>query len=215
VKSIEEIRAEAARLEGDEARVLRHLLAGGVGLPNAISAKSLALAATDGDQRWLRKIVNHLIWYRKILILSKAGPGGGYYLPANEEEVEEFYRAFYRRGMCGLVKGSMGRKLAFADAITQLGFAWEEDREILEQRRLAGDDPAARGGLTAWGQATARFLERVTKDPERYQTELEYFRAHFGIMLVPREWLPRLVEAEKRATETAETLRKALEGIAA
>jgi hypothetical protein len=212
MKTIDEIRIQAALLEGEEAAVLRVLLAAGAGLENAVSAASLAAAAMV-PARDLRKIVNGLIRYRKILICSKAGKGGGYFLPAEEQEVEQFYQAFWRRGMCGLVKGSMGRKLAAADLITQIGFAWEEDPAILAARKEAGDAP--KPGSTAWAQAAARFLERITQDPATYHIELEYFRQHFGVMLVPREWLPRLIEAEKRATETAETIRKAIEGIAA
>jgi len=83
----------------------------------------------ESCKRRVRMAVNGLIITHGISIMCMAGPSGGYYLPANAEDVERNHRSFHRRAMTGLVKDARGRKAAYADAMVQLSIGFEKEAE--------------------------------------------------------------------------------------
>lgn len=205
MRTIEELKAQYANLVDEEAAVLRVLIERGPGLAMAISAAELADAATEADTRLLRDTINRLIIFRRIPICCRPGRGGGYFIPASELEIERMYLEFYRRGMTGLVKGTRARKATYIDAIAQMAFGFDEDERVLEMRRQAGDIET---GPPAWAQVATRMLDRITQDPERYRTELDFIRERYGDIFLPRERVRKIREA-------ASELVKLTEGIAA
>jgi len=190
MKTLKEIKEQVPQLVGEERKVLEILVKRGTGAAKAIPAISLAGRATGGDDRELRKVITQLIVYHRIPIVCKAGRGGGYFLPASEEEIEAMYRAFYNRGMTGLVKATRARKSAYVDSIVQMAFGFDEDPKIVEMREKMGE--LDEEGPPAWAAMTTQLLDRITEDPETYKRELEYIRERYGDIFVSREKLRQI-----------------------
>lgn len=183
-----------------EAKCVAVLRVQGSGRESAIPAERLALhvfgrwGVTGGDEalRDLRRLVNHLIITHGQPIISKAGKGGGYYLPATEEEVIEYYHAFHRRAMTGLLKASRGKKSAFVELLGQLAFGFDEPemQEVLEALDLTPDvDP-----VPAFVGVITQGLERLAVDPQRYAEEIRQIQRAYGDIFVPREKVRLLKE---------------------
>jgi len=163
----------------------------GTGNKAALSAK--ALAADIGEEpRDLRSLINHLIITHGIPIVCKAGTGGGYFLPASEAEISEFYQTFHRRAMTGLDKASRGKKGAFVEIVSQLSLGFDEpgNREAIDKLRLCPEDDP----VPAWVQVVTRFLDRMADSPEKYAAEIRRIQSAYGDIFVPREKVRLLKE---------------------
>lgn len=178
-----------------EQRCLNILLIQGKGPDAVISQQRLAeLVFGRGDdcRRELRTLINHLIITHGISIMCRAGKGGGHYLPGSENDVNDFFRAFHKRSMTGLIKASRGKKASFVEIVTQLslGFDDAENRAVLERLNLAPDDDP----VPAWVQVVTTFLDRIAGDPRRYATEIRKIQQTYGDIFVPREKVRLLKE---------------------
>lgn len=194
-------------LDPDERMVLEEILRAGyaangspLGKAGALSAASLARKVfgpppRPGDQesnkRAVRKIINALIIRHRMPICCEAGPGGGYYLPAADDEIEANHRRFRRRAMTGLMKASRARSSAYADSVIQLSFGYDgpEGREIRARHRLPEPDPKA---PPLWIHVVTRMLDRLKDDPDRYARELRHLQERYGELMVPRRRVRQL-----------------------
>jgi len=137
----------------------------------------------EGWKREVRSMVNHLVIDHDQPILSKAGPDGGYWIAENQAEVEEFYETFRRRAMTGLTKAARGKQAVLADMVKQLTFEFEDlktPRPALAAKIRPGLDPAP-------VVMVSTFLDKMTKEPERYANELKLLRDKFGKVLLPKD----------------------------
>lgn len=175
-------------LTGTEAMCLRILQECGCGRIAAISAIDLAARLFrfgECGTRNLRTLINHLIMTHGLPIMCEAGPGGGYYLPADAAEAERFKQTFHRRSMTGLVKASRGSKAAFADMMYQytLGFDDPAMQPVVERLRFLPDEDKT----PAWVQLITKLLDRVSSDPALYASEIRRIQKAYGDIFVPRE----------------------------
>lgn len=190
-----------------EAKCVAILRTMGSGRESAIPAERLALnifgswdlTASDEPLRDLRRLVNHLIITHSQPIISKAGKGGGYYLPATEEEILEYYNAFHKRAMTGLLKASRGKKSAFIELVGQLAFGFDspETLEVIENLDLTPEaDP-----VPAFVGIITQGLERLAADPQRYAAEIRQIQKAHGEIFVPREKVTALRDMTQKIGE--------------
>jgi len=156
----------------------------------------------DTCKRRVRSAVNSLIIVHGISIMCRAGVGGGYYLPATKEEVEENSKSFHRRAMTGLVKESRGRKAAYADAMIQLTLGFEGEAE--GYRELTGGP--AEDGPPAWVSVVTGLLEQVKGDPAKYAAEIKRLQEQFGDIFVRRDRVEKLKELSGELSRVLEGL---------
>lgn len=153
-----------------------------VGEENAVSAADLA-ELSDLSGREVRAMHNHMLFDHNLPVLSAAGPKGGYWIAENEGEARQFYDAFRRRGLTGLVKASRGKQSAMVDMVTQLSFEFED---LVDQTAAT---PMIRplGGRPLPVDVVDAFLEKMTGDPEKFADGLRKIREKYGAVLLPRE----------------------------
>jgi len=172
------------------------ILADHIGKEDRIPANQLAWRfflemAEDNDagsfrmepwKRTVRLLVNHLIIDHDQGILAKAGVGGGYWIAGNKQEADEFYNTYRKRGITGITKASRGKKNVMVSIVKQLAFDWEElkggDRPALVKPYDYESAPLA---------VVTSFLDKMTREPERFEHEIRLLRDKFGKVLMPRE----------------------------
>ncbi len=187
-----------------EERCIDILKRQGQGRDNALPAITLAkwtFSDIDDAQamRNVRVLVNHLICTHRIPVCSMPGVRGGYWMPLDEQEVEDVYQARRKRAFTGLVKMAQGRKGAYVDIIEQLtlGFDEPEAERAIERMNLAPDkDP-----LPTWLKVVTRFLTMMDKDPQKYAAEIGALQKSFGDIFVPRDTVKQLRAKSKELTE--------------
>jgi len=134
----------------------------------------------DLKKRTVRHIHNHLLtMHDNIPILSKAGIGGGYWIAANKDEANEFYKTFRKRGMTGLVKASRGKKSILVDIIEQVTFEFE----TLSGNTCALDRPGTSSDSVAITVVDS-FLSRMLKNPEKFSSGLKKLSEKYGSVLL-------------------------------
>ena len=196
--------AEAGMLE---------VLGAHVGAPRKIPAAALAIRfyenffrcrftyseIQDSINQWKRTVrymVNHLIIDHDQAILSKAGVDGGYWIAESKEEVDEFYGTFRKRAMTGLTKAARGKKAVMASIVKQLAFEFDDlkgaERPALMKPYDYESAPLA--VMTA-------FLDKMTREPEKFETELRILRDKFGKVLMPKEDFGRIQALSRQLTE--------------
>ena len=149
----------------------------------------------DMWKRDVRSMVNHLVIDHDQPILSKAGSAGGYWIAKDQVEVDEFYETFRRRAMTGLTKAARGKQAVLADMVKQLTFEFEDMKAA--RPALAGKvrpqihEPAPVVMVSS-------FLDKMTKDPERYANELKLLRDKFGKVLLPKEMFGQIQELSQQ-----------------
>jgi hypothetical protein len=218
---------EGKKLEDDERVILAALIEAGydeegrpLGYAGRLSSNDLAQAIYsiywdmanpvereelhrfENCKRRVRAVVNSLIIAHGISIMCRAGIGGGYYLPATKEEVEENSRSFHRRAMTGLIKESRGRKAAYADAMVQLTLGFEGEAE--GYRELTGGP--AEDGPPAWVTVVTGLLEQVKGDPVKYAAEIRRLQEQFGDIFVRRDRVEKLKELSGELSRVLEGL---------
>lgn len=184
------------------------------GRDNAISAADLANAYAHSIRWWadehekvkreIRYLQNHLLMDHNIPVLSMAGEGGGYWIAATEREASEFYGAFRKRGLTGLVKASRGKQSAMVDMVAQLSFEFEElvdQTGILNTPRIA-----PRGGVPAPIEVVDAFLEKMTRDPGKFADGLRKIGEKYGGVLLPKEKIVALRTEVARMQELVSEL---------
>ena len=138
----------------------------------------------EGWKRDVRSMVNHLVIDHDQPILSKAGSTGGYWIAENQAEVEEFYETFRRRAMTGLTKAARGKQAVLADMVKQLTFEFDELKTakpaLTTKIKPIAHEPAP-------VVMVSTFLDKMTREPEKYANELRLLRDKFGKVLLPRE----------------------------
>jgi hypothetical protein len=145
-------------------------------------------------KREVRSMVNHLVIDHDQPILSKAGPDGGYWIAKNQAEVDEFYETFRRRAMTGLTKAARGKQAVLADMVKQLTFEFEDlktPRPALAAKVRPGMEPAPVVMVSS-------FLDKMTKEPEKYANELKLLRDKFGKVLLPKEMFGEIQDLSQR-----------------
>jgi hypothetical protein len=197
--------SHSAAFSGAEAAMMG-ILADHIGKEDRIPANQLAwrffveMEGQSDDRRfrlepWKRSVrymVNHLVIDHDQGIMSKAGIKGGYWLAGNEEEANEFYETFRKRGITGVTKAARGKKNVMVSLVQQLAFDWEDLQ--------AGDRPAMVRPYdyeSAPLAVVTSFLDRMTKEPERYDQEIRLLRDKFGKVLMPREAFVRIQTLSK------------------
>lgn len=204
------------KLDTDERIVLQELVTQGysamgvpIGRAGAIPARELAeklpmvveggggktsrKRSGDARERELRRVVNRLIIKHGIPIMCEAGPGGGYYLPAFDTEVEDNHARFRQRAMTGLMKASRSRRSAYADAVIQLTLGFDGPEGDAARQRI-GLPPRRGTEPPAWVQVVTRLLDRVKGDPERYADQIRAIQDQYGDIFVPRYKVRELKE---------------------
>jgi len=191
------------------------ILADHIGKDEKISANDLALFFREAmeDRRMLqdewrkglsmwkrdvRYVVNHLIIAHDQPIMSKAGNHGGYWLAETQQEVNEFYETFRKRAMTGMTKAARGKQAVLADMVKQLTFEFEELKTaqrpgIVPVRPLA-PEPAPVTVITA-------FLEKMTREPEKFSHEITLLRRKFGQVLMPKEMFEDMRQLSAKLSE--------------
>lgn len=156
----------------------------------------------ESVKRKLRTIINDLILHYRIPICCQAGPGGGYYLPATDEEVEANNKRFHDRAMTGLMKATRARRAAYAEAVVQLtlGFDTPEGEALRQRLNLRSYD----SGPPPWMRVVTQLLDRCKDDPRQYAAEIRQIQERYRGLFVIRE---EVAEAKRQAERLAEQLR--------
>ena len=199
------------RLTAMESKFVGILWVDHVGEDNAISADSLAIqfftgAPQDVDEflvrhqkttleewkRDVRRLQNHLlIEHSKIPIQSKAGRGGGYYVPDSTKESDRFYHQQRKRGMTGLMKAVRGKQADLVDVVQQMSFEFEELQDKTNPLTIKRERVGANGHspvlLPAPVEVVDAFLARMLKDPEKFADGLRKIGKKYGSVLMPKE----------------------------
>ena len=147
----------------------------------------------QGLERALRHVINRLIIKHGIPVMCEAGRGGGYYLPAGDDEVEANHARFHQRAMTGLMKATRSRRSAYADAVLQLTFDFDGEKGDEIRGRL-GMPPRSRESVPAWVQVVTKLLDRVKGDPTAYAEEIRAIQERYGDIFVPRYKVKELKE---------------------
>jgi hypothetical protein len=155
----------------------------------------------EGCKRRVRKAINRLIIVHGISISCVAGFGGGYYLPATKEDVEENHRRFHKRAMTGLVKAARGRTAAYADSMIQLTLGFED-----EARASLDLSPSAADGPPAWVQVVTGLLQKVRGNPEKYAAEIRRIQDACGDIFVRRDKVARIRHLSSELNRALEAL---------
>jgi hypothetical protein len=158
----------------------------------------------ESCKRRVRDAVNGLIIRRDISICCQAGSGGGYYLPANQAEVENNHKAFHRRAMTGLVKAARGRKAAYADAMVQLTLGFETEAQSF--REGAAESPSGDDEPPAWVGVVTGLLEQVRGDPEKYAAEIKRIQDDFGDIFVRRDQVAKIKQLSSELNKVLDAL---------
>jgi|GEM_PF-1423336 hypothetical protein len=151
----------------------------------------------QGLNRALRRIINRLVIRRGIPIMCEPGPGGGYYLPAGDEEVEANHARFHTRAMTGLMKATRSRRSAYADAVLQLTLGYDGPEGDAVRARL-GMPRRNVSSPPAWVQVVTKLLERVKGDPQHYADQIRCLQEQFGDIFVPRHKVAELRDLSGR-----------------
>lgn len=147
----------------------------------ANTIKKLGDRILDEMKRDVRRMHNHLlIEHDRIHIFSKAGNGGGYWMASSEEEAKEFYATFRARALTGMRKASRGNPRRMAEMVTQLSFDFDEFKD------LTGSGVRPESPSVVAVEVVDSFLERMTKDPERFSDALKKLGRKYGSVLLPR-----------------------------
>ena len=159
----------------------------------------------DIRKRIVRRIHNHLlVMHENISILSKAGYNGGYWIAEDKHEAAEFYNAFRKRGMTGLVKASRGKKSVLVDIMEQVSFEFEDmavDIGVFDAPDISGD-PAAIAVVDS-------FLGRMLESPEKFSGGLKKLSRKYGSILLDKT---EVAAMKKKAAELS-TLVESLGGM--
>lgn len=135
-------------------------------------------------KRAVRDLQNHLLMHHdNIPILSKSGGGGGYFIAANDAEAEQFYESFRQRGITGFRKASRGKAAALADAVVQMTFDFENDFQELEYTGMV----ERRASMPAPVEVVDAFLEKMSRNPEKFADGLRKIGRKYGSVLLPRQ----------------------------
>ncbi len=138
----------------------------------------------------------------KIPILSKAGNDGGYWIAGTEEEAAEFYETFRKRGMTGLVKASRGKQASMVKMVTQLSFEFEDLVDKTGYTHMIR--PAA--GMPMPAEVVDAFLEKMTRNPEKFADDLRKIGQKYGSILLPKEKVLEMKRATERLRQMVENL---------
>lgn len=198
---------------------MMEILADHIGKDEKIPASDLALqyheALIDervshgeyqqGISQWKREIrymVNHLVIDHDQALMSKAGNGGGYWIAESQEEVDEFYETFRRRAMTGLTKAARGKQAVLADMVKQLTFEFEDlkkaEEALPDDRRTLAVKIKPIAPEPAPVVMVSTFLDKMTKEPEKYANELRMLRDKFGKVLMPKEMFGEIQELSRK-----------------
>ena len=141
----------------------------------------IALSQLEYWKRDVRRMHNHLLTYHdNIPILSRAGIQGGYWFAQNKLEAAMFYDTFRKRGMTGLLKASRGKQSVMVDIVEQLSFKFDDLIDKTDTRY-----PQSRELMSI--KILDAFLERMTKNPEKFADGLRKLGKKYGSVLLPRE----------------------------
>jgi len=195
------------RLTATESKFVGILWIDHVGEENAISADLLAIqfflgfAMTVDEfllqhakttlEEWkrdIRYLQNHLlIEHSKIPIQSRAGRGGGYYIPDSDKESVRFYHQQRKRGMTGLIKAVRGKQADLVDVVQQMSFEFEELQDKTAPMTIKRERLKTVSALPAPVEVVDAFLERMLKDPEKFADGLRKIGKKYGSVLMPKE----------------------------
>lgn len=146
-------------------------------------------------KRWVREMQNHLLRdHQNIPVLSKAGYEGGYWIAENEHEAAEFYDTFRKRGMTGIVKATRGKQSATVDLVQQIAFEFDD----LVDHVGPGPRVKSKASVPMPVEIVDSFLERMTREPEKFADGLRKIGEKYGSVLLPKE---RLHMIESRVAE--------------
>jgi hypothetical protein len=155
----------------------------------------------DEMKRAVRLMHNHLlIEHDHVHVFSKAGPGGGYWIAANEEEAKAFYATFRARAMTGLKKAARGNPRKLAEMVTQLSFDFDELRDLTGAGVRATDEHSV-----VAVDVVDSFLERMTADPDRFSDALRKLGRKYGSVLLPRGQVEAM---QRKAAELMEAVQQ-------
>lgn len=195
------------RLTPVESKFVGILWVNHVGEENAISADLLAIqfflgfALTVDEfllqhakttlEEWkrdVRYLQNHLlIEHDKVPIQSRAGRGGGYYIPDSTKESDRFYHQQRKRGMTGLMKAVRGKQADLVDVVQQMSFEFEELQDKTTPLTIKREREKMVSALPAPVEVVDAFLDRMLKDPEKFADGLRKIGKKYGSVLLPRE----------------------------
>jgi hypothetical protein len=161
-------------------------------------------------KRNVRKMSSHLLMrHENLPVLSKAGIGGGYWVAANDEEIEEFFNSFRKRGIHGIVKASRANKSRLAGIVQQLAFEFEDlvDPASPSASGVAKAMPDKMAGKSPdGGQATAyvvvdALIEKMMRNPEKFGAELQRLGEKLGSVLLPKQQYEEMKTYTQRLQE--------------
>lgn len=195
------------RLTAMESKFVGILWVNHVGEENAISADLLAIqfflgfamtvdefldshekSTLEEWKRDVRYLQNHLlIEHSKIPIQSKAGRGGGYYIPDSTKESDRFYHQQRKRGMTGLMKAVRGKQADLVDVVQQMSFEFEELQDKTVPLTIKREREKMVSALPAPVEVVDAFLDRMLKDPEKFADGLRKIGKKYGSVLMPKE----------------------------
>ena len=134
----------------------------------------------QGISQWkrdIRHMTNHLLIDHDQPICSKAGSHGGYWIAKTKEEMDQFYETMRKRGITGLIKASRGKRSVMADMVKQIAFEFEE---LKTDRRTQAIQLSPLALEPMPEIVVTEFLNKMTKEPEKYTEEIKRLRHRFG-----------------------------------
>ena len=182
---------DLTRLESAALRILQQHN----GYENAISGPALA-KKLKVNCRKVREIINHLIIDHLLPVASSTHPHhAGYFLVATPAEAKQFYLAFRKRGITGLMKAARMEKTTLLEMSLQLSFDQYQDDE--EGQKIPGA-----------GEAAAKLLKLFLKNKKLYSKEIAALGDQAAPLLIDREKIKKINAAAKRQEEAAKELRE-------
>ena len=171
---------------------------------DALADKFLPEMPLELAKRSVREMHNHLLMmHTQIPLLSKAGPGGGYYIAEDTRETENFYHTFRQRGMTGLRKASRGKQSEMVGMVQQLSFEFD-DLEDKTSGYVGYVKPRATAPTPV--EVVDAFLEKMLQNPEKFSDGLRKIGEKYGSVLLPKGQLAAIRAKVQELNAMAEIL---------
>ncbi len=155
----------------------------------------------DGWKRDVRRMQLHLLFeHDHILVLSRAGYGGGYWIAATKEEADAFYDSFRKRALTGMKKAARGKKPFMVEMVRQLSFEFDGFRDAVGLTVPGGGDQSMPIAIVD------ALFEKMMAEPERFSADLAKLGRKYGSVLLPRARVSEI-------TATTKKLQALLEGL--
>lgn len=159
------------------------------------SAEGKILDDVPTLSRKMREMINVLIDVHGIPVMSSSSLG--YWIIADESEMQEVYHEFAARGLFSLQKAARLTKISLVDAVHQLALDLQDGnsdirRHISAKRVTKAPKLDLLLSPEARMAAVTKSLQEILDDPETYAAQIKALQTQFGPRLMPKELMDRI-----------------------